>query len=660
MELANFPSEVLAEITAYTHGSAAIVSLWKCGNAVLQSKLSQCITKLDLKDQRLVSRSRFPKLICSLKNLRSLALDRGNWPLMSSSRQLASEINSLQLLKLETLDLKCMLGDDALELFNGENNLTLPSESVHTGTVTTFWNLTHSFPMLRTLKVAFGVPLIGIPTKDLLLSLPSTLTHLAMPLDDIYDHDTPLMSLLPTDLLHFEATIAVYTVLISSLSSCPVWSNPPPHLHTIEEILLTTRPTSYEFLPRTLTKCELGRSNWTSEAIASLPPGFGNIVIESYEGESIVSFPPLARKVTLRSHGLITSSHVLTSLPKALTSLTLAHRYDEYNNNEIASLVVNFSFPIMHWPPGLVNLHLIPYLLTNQHLEALPTSIKSLGFAWGSNDPIDCSKLPRRLEVINVSLHRSYQSLSLLPGFPNTLTTLCLFTTHPQPVLDSKILTVLPSSLQSLELQSTLESWINCTHDDIKFPASLTSLELSHWPHKWFSLLPSSLRSFVLYHSPFEASFCPNETTDYFEHLPTTLETIFVQFTGDMHLDIVWSGTSFSKLINLKDIHTNLRFDPSIFQTISDKLPKLQRFSAKRISLTPEYAMLIPPHLHLFISIIIENEMKLYGSHWPPEHVWTSRGSFRCAVDAAKSAGARRTKAEVYAKQYPAPKAFEF
>ena len=654
MELANFPSEVLAEITAYTHGSAAIVSLWKCGNAVLQKKLSQCVTQLDLADRRLVSRSRYPKFIASLKNLRSLVFDRGNWPLMSSSRQLASELHGLQLLKLETLDLSCSLDSDAMELFNGENNLTLPSESVNTDSITTFWNLTHSFPMLRTLKVTFGTdPLI--PTKDFLLSLPSTLTHLKMSLDDIYDPNTPLMSLLPTDLLHFEAAIVLTIDSIQNLSSSMTWCHPPPHLHTISSIRPMGGVRSFEFLPRTLTCCFFSVHDWTSALIASLPPGFSSVTIGSYvashEGESIC-FPPLARDVTLRSHALVTSLQVLKALPMGLTSLKLVHNSPVEN-----------SFPLnSFWPPGLTDLYITSLLLTNQHFEALPNSLKTLTFAWGSNDPIDCSKLPRRLEELNVSLHERYQSLSLLTGLSNTLTTLRLFATHPHAVLDSKTLTVLPSSLQSLELQSTDDSWMNCTQDDIKYPTRLTSLKLSHWPHKWFSLLPSSLRSFRLSSSPFEASFCPNETTDYFEHLPSTLEIIFVQFSGDMHLDIVWSGTSFSKLINLGCIVTSFRFDASIFKTISDKLPRLHRFDVREISLTPEYAMLIPPHLRLFIYKVIDSEMALYAAHWPPESSWGWSKCFRSssAIAAAPIASARRTKAEVYVKQYPAPKVFEF
>ena len=662
MELANFPSEVLAEITAYTHGSAAIVSLWKCGNAVLQTKLSQCITKLDLKDQRLVSQSRFPKLICSLKNLRSLVLDRGNWPLMSSSRQLFQEIQSLPLTKLEELNLTCSFDHSALEFFKFQDGAGSSSKTAHTGSKITLWNLSHCFPTLRTLKLAFGDEL-SIPLNDLLRGLPSTLTHLAIPLPDIKDCQAPLLSLLPTDLLHLEATIAISETAAMDLSpSSPPWRKPPPHLHTITSIVIRypDAVSSFKFLPRTITTCDIQCYYWTSDLVATLPPGFQGITIEHCSQlDPVVShwIPPLAREMTLLSYTiehLATTLHFFESLPKTLNTLYLAQEHQDYEWP--VAMTSSFS-PAAFWPPGLTSLNISPYLLSSEHLGTLPVTLTSLMVTWSSGEPIDCAQLPRGLEELYVFLQSDLSTLSLLPGFSNSLRSLALFADGTGSKVSWQILTVLPSSLRSLEVESDLDPWMSCLHDDIKLPPSLTKLEVSYWPHDCFAQLPSSLRSFTVSNSHFLASYGA-DTIDYFEKLPAGLEDINMRFRGDKSsMNICCTGTSFSQLVNLKSIRANLRFDGSLFKTISEKLPKLTMLSVDEICLTPEYAPMIPLNLELNMGTMNEAEIKTWATYWPPASEWVSH--LRTALSYSSVARARRIKAKEYAQQYPAPQNYK-
>lgn len=101
--LANLPKELLAQILCRTSTSFLIISLWKCGDHHLIKQLASAITFLDLKDTRLASTSRYPKLISELTNLRYLSINRGSHPLMDCSRSLSQEIQKIQGSNLETL-----------------------------------------------------------------------------------------------------------------------------------------------------------------------------------------------------------------------------------------------------------------------------------------------------------------------------------------------------------------------------------------------------------------------------------------------------------------------------------------------------------------------------------------------------------------------------
>lgn len=524
MMLANFPIEVLTEITALTQCSDALLLLWKCGSRILQAKLAQCVTIFDLKDKRLVSRSRYPRLISSFLNLRSLSLNRGKWPLMSSGYQLSAELSSLRLPKLETLALTGGHCDSALVRCNDDDQLEHPVQTAYSPVKTLLWNLSESFPMLRTLKLDFKTR----NRKALHVGLPSTLTHLAMPMDNITNFNTPYMSLLPADLLHLEASIYITVspeVVPNLTPSCLAWANPPRDLHTISSVSLTgANPSSFGFLPRTMTHCNLGSISWTVELIATLPPGFGTIELDCGLPNASELIPPMVRRISSHTFKkLPTSINFFESLPRTLTTLKLEHWYDdseEWPAKDATSLHSSF------WPPALTTLDIMPYLLNENDIETLPTTLKHLEFCWNSEAPIDCSKLPRGLAKLNVLLNDDFGTLSLLPGFSDSLTTLSLIAVSKEGTLDSKILSVLPSSLRWLDLQSTLLS-ISC--EDIKWPTALTKLSLSFWPFDMLSLFPPSLRHFNVI-STLEDSFSPDLTKDYFEHLPVSLETIDLYF----------------------------------------------------------------------------------------------------------------------------------
>lgn len=72
-ELAALPSELLDCILGNERSSFLILRLWKCGNKIMNAKLSESITYVSLSHAD-VSTSRYPRFLPQLRKLRHLAL----------------------------------------------------------------------------------------------------------------------------------------------------------------------------------------------------------------------------------------------------------------------------------------------------------------------------------------------------------------------------------------------------------------------------------------------------------------------------------------------------------------------------------------------------------------------------------------------------------
>lgn len=109
MHLNLFPSEILGLILGNACSSYHIVRLWKCGNRLLNSKLVNGITFLDLESDSTLTR-RMPRLVLELRHLQHLSLsslgtligDADVW--CETIEKLPSCLKSLQL-KLNSAEL---------------------------------------------------------------------------------------------------------------------------------------------------------------------------------------------------------------------------------------------------------------------------------------------------------------------------------------------------------------------------------------------------------------------------------------------------------------------------------------------------------------------------------------------------------------------------
>ena len=106
--LSELTEEILSLIFA-GNSSFLVIDIWKCGDVVMNYKLTRCIYTITLKDRRLYSTSRWPKCLTAFTRLRSLSVTTIT-TLMSAPMVLMSEILKLPP-TLESLELLC---DDSI------------------------------------------------------------------------------------------------------------------------------------------------------------------------------------------------------------------------------------------------------------------------------------------------------------------------------------------------------------------------------------------------------------------------------------------------------------------------------------------------------------------------------------------------------------------
>lgn len=150
--LSDLPSEVLALVLEGS-SSVAILSLWKCGDARLNWKLSQggCL-RVSLGDFNVASTSRLPSMLTRLSHLKELRIDRAGYVL--PPRMLASAIRALA----GTLEILHLHFDGALSCLLAPH--LDPSPTQHHDQLNDYrvsgsrmWSIGKNFPRLSSLTV---------------------------------------------------------------------------------------------------------------------------------------------------------------------------------------------------------------------------------------------------------------------------------------------------------------------------------------------------------------------------------------------------------------------------------------------------------------------------------------------------------------------------
>lgn len=478
MTLANLPSPILAIIF---HGKVShlVINLWKCGNKQINQRLENGIEYMDLKDCRLDTTSRYPKMLSSLRQLRYLSLDRGEWPLMATPADVSAEIQRISPSKLETLKLICK--DVASCLWQYDENKS-PIYTDHEHGKSAMLPLSAIFPHLVHLLVGDST------SKDLLSSadlprLPPTLRRLSGPLNC---QNQPTLSLLPRSLEEWDINLSS-----GDFSTETFWSDPPPYLTTIKRVSIPFMLP----LPKTLVNCRLqiGGTPPSISVLNQLPPSLVDItsfctvdslnVFNEYMKMSL--HPGLTRlELNLTSAWWPQVVHTIPKLPSTLTSLefssTISYGVSSLDWSLLTEAVDQMT-AAKFWPSGLLSLgSKLPWSNDDAYL---PPWLEKVSLFWPNNMEGDCLKthlLPRSLKSLNIELFRPPEAqvfseyltfMNLAPGFPPNLTELDIggiWYTHT--TLAS--LRHLPSSLTSLRFK---ECYVILADEKGKAPAAASA-----------------------------------------------------------------------------------------------------------------------------------------------------------------------------------------
>lgn len=581
MALLSLPVSILA--TILREDSFLIVNLWKCGSKLLNRKLVDGIEYLDLKDERLDTTSRFPKLISFLPNLRYLSLNRGGYYLMASATDLNGQWMSGNWSKLETLSLSCNGSLESFWAFEGaidKYGNPLYSLTQYDDTESNFFDMSSVFPRLTTLKI---VGFSFIKCNDF-SGLPNTLTSLTTSVVHLKDRYQRVCATLPRSLLEWKTTIEVRSSKRSSapaaLVSLEFWESAPPNLHTIDCINDMTDDTRLDVisLPKSLTKChftsfDIPRS---IDLVRQLPSGFKDIAVDLTTGTGLslpIDYPSLGlpsqiSSLLIRLNPLIFPQFIalIPTLPSTLTSLSIENAELDW------SLLPSYDGDESFWPPHLTRLTTSPYTFPFAHAGLLPNTLTAADLTFYGNGTIDGVELPAALTALKLLLlDVSVDEFDIGPCFPSNLRVLTITCPAFGRNLKVDFLNHLPSSLIYLDMRGFRFSRVR-NDNMIRFPPKLESLYTRKYQTSWISALPSTLTSFETYEMPNKMS--PKALSAALMGLPSGLRTFVAEGSGNGHFPLFDSIDFLTRLTQLEtlNIASFCQFHPSLLAHLPQSL----------------------------------------------------------------------------------------
>lgn len=544
-ELAFLPPEVLGLVLFGKANSFLVLRLWKCGNISLNQKLATGVEYIHLKDERLDTTSRYPKLLSDLRALRYLSLSRGLWPLMGSPMELSAQLQALNGLKLETLRIKSADASKGLFLYNSSLFGTRPTQSVYQLGSSRLFDMSGRFPRLLRLKIDSSENSSTISETDF-AGLPSTLTELTLPLLNTPDLLLNVCATLPRSLQRWktEVRISGFSVL-----SAPFWQDAPPDLHTLSKLVVWSlvkhqgpnqpiESPNLANIPRSITDCEIligGGSSLPLQSLQTLPPSSLRLNNSPMDLASMGpsndyrawKIPSQITELCIRNSGLSKTipPQLMPTLPATLLKLefsALQYDNDDWTNMEKAIQKAAIC-DVFFWPRHLNHLVLDTRFVPQSIYALLPRSLTYLSLPLESGDfhPED---LPSGLQTLRIHNVRLLEPLYIRSGLSPSLLSLevaCL-----NRVIRSESLLALPPTIRSLNLLSCRFSheWSSAIRFD-----NMRVFKVLEWRPSWFHLLPRNLTHFQTE----QLSFIPQErSSKFYYELPSSLEYLSV---GDNH-----------------------------------------------------------------------------------------------------------------------------
>lgn len=492
--LADLPSEVLGQLLSFSSTSYLVLALWKCGDSALNRKLLQGVTTLDLKrkdpveliDEERVLAQPLPSLLFQLPNLRHVALDTGEYKMEVSAAALWAKLQKLPLAQLETLELNC---SEAKAVFRqSSSDLTSTDGQIDYNNDDEYlfeegdepddplFDLNEVLPNLRSLTLS------KYKTQD------SRDGYMIMPIQTLFESDMPHLpqSLTKLKMAHFVATEKVgalfaklprtLEVLDTALhvrsaghrmfaassdvlaGAIPrMWSDPPPHLHTVLEFVNHSDEPCMSYFPKTLTKINFSHfAKWTLENLKSLPQGLRSLEMFDVDADTFTDghwMQHLPPSLTSLDFYCIDkeSLDLWINLPRTLTSFSSEDKAPYLDYELLEKLIseadrTGSSF----WPPHLTRMSLPAVMMPMTAFKLLPRTLTALtASCLLRTSPFPANDLPRSLLFFTLHPHTVGTNMLIFePEMPN-LTSLTLYLKNVGITLDEKSKGALPPSCKT-------------------------------------------------------------------------------------------------------------------------------------------------------------------------------------------------------------------
>lgn len=614
-QLSRLPGEVLDLICSEAH---LLLALWRCGNANLNSKLTQGVTCASFASHWSLQFG-LPPLISNLRSLRHLSLfsrgkimkNRLDWPTFMKSLP-----NTL-----ETLEIVCENSVACLVAWTptGSSLSSYPMGKSH------FIDLHSLFPRLHTLKVHTSPDhedSSPIMSSDL-AGLPPTLTRLKAEILISDPTQYSLFALLPRSLIHLDATVESPTNEASSLD----WQHAPPHLETISEIRVNYAVNSYSWIPSSVVHAKI------TDACSLVAKQLG--LSHLFTPENFYSFPRLDTLEFASSSGWLNASESWYSiLPLRITRLDLICILKSFSAVELAMIprsVTRFSFQSNEmdwnsieqaytiasadgssiWPPNLLDLEFhAPTMPT--HFSLLPATLHRLKLRLSrlrdANLQVDA--LPQNLTDLYItflySRRGSSETFSCVGAFPRGLTSLGL----ENSFMSCSINLSLPRNLIFLQVPGLFDYTMSDT-------CALTCLHVVQWSLSALHLIPPTLTSLDLVR--LNDSAVKTKIAIDLSSLPRSMTSIVISSLDYRTRKSSLVLTSFAHMPRLKVLHLpdSLKLPSTIFRHLPKTLTDL---NLQLSTLEDKHCPFIPPFLersHINWDAVSGNALLGLGDYWP-------------------------------------------
>ena len=522
--LAQFPREILAHILLGPHCSFLSIVLWKCGDRLLQEKLSQCITSIDLKDETQVPLSRWPDCLSRFVNLRNLSIVLSNGYLACSPSDLQDSMLSLSP-KLEEL-----------VIISRDKILASPGNSVICSTSTSFESLLkldipilalesltnkhHPFYQLLTRNIR-DLSLFDLPASCYLESSSSQHDWISLNLVESWPPNLEILRNHPV----------IFNHLLKNL---------PTSLKTIESIFLDSDIDGFhQYMP---TKLELESVEWTLELSLMVPHTVTDLIfLQIGDCGDVHWSQTMPKSLTSLASSLIPfelNGLAFRHLPRTLTKIDGPFTWDGDASSPMIELpnlkIVNAWYDMgdtfaSKFPPSVTE-----YAHAGSISHQLPPNLKHAKF--------------RDLDTIEEPITAPLQTLEVIGSFP--------FAGFKY----------LPSTLTTLALEIGIDDEFT-----LDLPL-LTTLKLSYIRISRFKFLPRSLTSL----DTFIQDFGSNTELDMsrFGELPRGLKSLWIHSGTATRPRI--DSRCFTPCVSLELLSTNLPVDTGICNVVKTHLHKLR------------------------------------------------------------------------------------